>query len=83
MLRLTTRNRSIISNRLAIFAALMLVISALANTDDSIQFKQGGSGQFAGIASNSIEHSAAQPPGGKSLRKSKGFKMSLFLFRLD
>jgi hypothetical protein len=81
MFRLTTHNRSGIPNRLAFFAAVMLVISALAGTSDSQQSSQDTSRQIAGITSGQIDQDAGKSPGANATHGSKGFKMSLFLFR--
>jgi len=87
MLRLTTQNRSKISNRLAGFAALMLVISALANTNNDMESDSFNSAQLAAVSTIEMEQpdniqaitqtSTVRSPN----KKSKGFKMSLFLFR--
>ena len=81
MFRLTTRNRSRISNRLAFFAAVMLVISALAGMSNSQYTSQDASEQITGIASSQIGQTAGKSPGASTAQGSKGFKMSLFLFR--
>jgi predicted ArsR family transcriptional regulator len=81
MFRLTTHNRSRVPNRLAFFAAVMLVISALAGTSDTQQSNQDASRQIAGIASGQIDQAAGKSPGANTVQGSRGFKMSLFLFR--
>jgi hypothetical protein len=81
MMRLTTHSRLRISNRLAIFAALMLAISTLAGIGESVPGGQGMSTQIAGITSGGVDQNAGKSPGGTTPRKNKGFKMSLYLFR--
>jgi len=81
MMRLTTHSRTRISNRLAFFAALMLAISALAEIGESVPDGQDRSTQIAGIAPGGMDQTAGEAPGGNTIRKNKGFKMSLYLFR--
>jgi hypothetical protein len=81
MMRLTTHGRLRISNRLAFFAALMLAISALAGIGESVPGGQDMSTQIAGVASGSMDQNTSNSSGGNTLRKNKGFKMSLYLFR--
>jgi len=81
MFRLTTHNRSRISNRLAFFAALILVITAVAGTYDPGQTNLDAPGQLATNTSRQMDQTAAESPVANTAQGSKGFKMSLFLFR--
>ncbi len=72
MLRITTHPKSRISNRLAIFAALLLLVTSLSGIGNSGVSSSEGDALFA---TNSAAESAPL-----SL-KSKNFKVSLFLFR--
>ena len=83
MLRFTTRSRTRISSRLAVFAALTLVITTLAGMDKSVRTGYAGSQQIAEVTKDAIEQPTTQAPVRNALRKSKVFKMSLFLFRLN
>jgi hypothetical protein len=83
MLRFTTRNKTRISSRLAFFAALALVVSTLAGMDESLLDAQQGAGQLSEMAMTSVDQPNIQKPAVKTLNKSKAFKMSLFLFRLN
>lgn len=81
MIRLTTRKKMRVSNRLAFFAALTLVISALAGMSNSQLTGQGAEGSMAAHAANRISQAAATSPGTGTVQGNKGFKMSLFLIR--
>ena len=70
-----------VSNRLAFFAALTLVISALAGMSNSQLTGQGAEGSMAAHAANRISQAAATSPGTGTVQGNKGFKMSLFLIR--
>ena len=83
MLRSTTQNRTRIPSRLAFFAALTLVVSTLAGMDESVLGSQEGTPQLSELDMNPYDQSSVQKPAGKTLNKSKAFKMSLFLFRLN
>jgi hypothetical protein len=72
MLRLTGKRTSRISNRLAIFAALLLVVTSLAGVSNSALLTDGGESAMASSANQK-----SQPV----KLHSKGFKVSLFLFR--
>jgi hypothetical protein len=72
MLRLTGKRTSRISNRLAIFAALLLVVTSLAGV--------GNSNLLSGSGETTIASSEAEKSQPVKLH-SKGFKVSLFLFR--
>jgi hypothetical protein len=81
MLRLTTHNRLRISNRLAFFAAVILVISALAGVGSSQQAGLSAAGQIAGIQSGRTDQAVTNSSGAGTAQENTGFKMSLFLFR--
>ena len=81
MLRLTTHNRLRISNRLAFFAAVMLVISALAGAGHVQQTGLNTSGQIAEIQSGRMDQAVSKSTGAGAAQGNTGFKMSMFLFR--
>ena len=83
MLRFTARRKNRISNRLAIFAGLMLMISSLAGMNQANPVDQENAGAFADNQSVVPEVIEVDTAGPKPASKSKGFKVSLFLFRLD
>jgi excinuclease UvrABC ATPase subunit len=72
MLRLTGKRTSRISNRLAIFAALLLVVTSLAGV--------GNSTLLTDSAQSAMASSANQKSQPARLRSNR-FKVSLFLFR--
>jgi len=72
MLRLTRHPKSRISNRLAIFAALLLLVTSLSGIGNSGLFSNEGEAQ---LATNTVAESTPL-----SLQ-SRNFKVSLFLFR--
>ena len=81
MFRLTTHNRLRVSNRLAFFAAMMLVISALLGMDNLQQTGLNVSSQVAGIQSDRTDQAVTKSSGTGTAQGNTGFKMSLFLFR--
>jgi len=81
MLKLTTHHTPRISNRLAVFAALMLLVSALMGLSGSGLTAKDSVDQTAGIDTAPTQTFASEIPGGNSHRKNKSFKVSLFLFR--
>ena len=81
MFRLTTHNRLRVSNRLAFFAAVMLVISALVGMDNLQQNGPNLSSEVAGIQSDRMDQAAIKSSGTGTTQGNTGFKMSLFLFR--
>lgn len=83
MLHLLRRNRKRIPNRLAIFASLMLLVSALAGMHHNQQKATMNSADFAEQESTMLEQPAANTLTQQRASKKKGFKVSLFLFRLD
>ena len=81
MLKLTTHHTPRISNRLAVFAALMLLVSALAGFSGSGLTSKDSADQTAAIETAPTQTFASETPVGTSLQKNKSFKVSLFLFR--
>lgn len=74
MLRLKGKHTSRISNRLAVFAALLLVVTSLAGIGKPNLLSNG-----AEPAMVSAERHESPP----ARLHSKGFKVSLFLFRTN
>ena len=72
-----------ISNSLAVFAALMLLVSALAGSSASLVTSKDSAVQTAEIESTPAQTFASETPGGNTHKKNKSFKVSLFLFRFD
>jgi hypothetical protein len=73
MLRINTHHKSRISNRLAIFAAVLLLVSSLAGMGNPIGPESGAMKALA-AADSAI-------PALSSKSSTKAFKISLFLFR--
>lgn len=81
MLPLTRSHKVKVSNRLAVFAALLLLVTALSGVGGSHPVT-GQPQSLASAAEMSGEAPARfQVTGTSSAKKNKGFKMSLFLFR--
>ena len=72
MLRLTRQAKSRISDRLAIFAALLLLVTSLAGFGNSVI--SSSEGEELLIASSAAESAPVS-------LQSRNFKVSLFLFR--
>ena len=72
-----------IPNSLAVFAALMLLVSTVAGISDSVVTTKDSAIQTAGIESAPTQIFASETPGGNTHEKNKSFKVSLFLFRID
>jgi hypothetical protein len=68
---------------LAIFASLMLLVSALAGMQHTRQQGTMDSADFAEQESAMLEQPVANNVTQQRASKKKGFKVSLFLFRLD
>ena len=83
MLRFKSHHTPQISNSLAVFAALMLLVSAVAGTSNSGFTSKNPADQTAGIELVPTQLFASEPPGGNAHKKNKSFKVSLFLFRID
>jgi len=81
MLRLTTNHKSRISNRLAIFAAVLLLVTSLAGVGSSVISTGDSDAQFASLAIADKAVSSFHATGNTKARKNRGFKVSLFLFR--
>ena len=81
MLRLTRNRKSRVSNRVAIFAALMLTVISLAGAGGPTTSSnvQGQLFTTAGSAEKQVEK--AQSNSSSAVKNNKGFKVSLFLFR--
>ena len=79
MLRITTHHKPRISNRLAGFSALLLLVATLAGTGNPASTVETGFITNAAVADNAPLTLSTRS--GSSVKKNKGFKMSLFLFR--
>jgi hypothetical protein len=81
MLRITRHPKSRISNRLAIFAALLLLVTSLSEIGNT---GLSSSDVEALLATNSVAESAPvslQSRSSTKAKKNRNFKVSLFLFR--
>lgn len=83
MLRFKSYHTPRISNSLAVFAALMLLVTALAGSSVSLGTAKDSVAQTAGIESAPTQTFASETPDGNTHKKNKSFKVSLFLFRID
>jgi len=83
MFKFKSHHKPRISNRLAFFAALILVVSSLANVSDSVVSTKDQALKTATDKSSSIDAFSSQAAGGTTQQKNKSFKVSLFLFRID
>ena len=83
MLKLTSRHTPRISNGLAVFAALLLLVSAISGFSGSGLPAKDSADQMAGIDTIPTQTVTSETPGGNSHEKNKSFKVSLFLFRID
>ncbi len=83
MLKLKSQYTPRISNSLAVFAALMLLVSALAGFSDAALTAADSIDQAAGIAAAPAQTFASDSEEGNVDMKNKSFKVSLFLFRID
>jgi hypothetical protein len=83
MLKLRSLHKPRISNRLALFAALILLVTSLASVSDSIVPTRDQAIETADAESSNIDALTSQTAGGNSHQKNKSFKVSLFLFRID
>jgi len=81
MLRLTRHPQSRISNRLAIFAALLLLVTSLSGIGNSVV--SSGEGEALAATNSAAESAPVSLRSGSSTkaRKNRNFKISLFLFR--
>ena len=82
MLRLTTHHKSRISNRLAGFSALLLLVASLAGAGNPASTAEHGV-MTKGAVAEAVDNAplTLSSRGGSTVKKNKGFKMSLFLFR--
>ena len=81
MLPLTRTRKNRVSNRLAAFAALLLVVTSLAGVGGS-SHSRGSESILQTVALAAEEEAALLPSGNTTKAKTnKGFKKSLFLFR--
>ena len=81
MLPLTRSHKIRIPNHLAVFAALLLLVTALTGVGSS---NPGGAQPHSLAATAELNDEAParfQVTGASNAKKNKGFKMSLFLFR--
>jgi len=83
MLKLRSHHKPRISNRLALFAALILVVSSLASVSDSVVSTRDQTIKTAADESSGMDAFSSQASGGTIHQKNKSFKVSLFLFRID
>ena len=80
MLRLTGNRKTRIPDRLAVIAALLLVVSSLAGLGNSaLSSSNGEATQVAAVTDSApfSRNSGSSP----TVKKNRGFKTSLFLFR--
>jgi hypothetical protein len=81
MLRITGSRKSRISNRLAVFAALLLAITSLSGVSNTDLFTPGADGQHAGTTVSETRNDRVSSGTKATVKKNKGFKVSLFLLR--
>lgn len=82
MLKFKSHPKLRISNSLAVFAALMLLVSALAGFSDSVMTARNLADQAAGIEPAVVQTLASETPDETDQKTNKSFKVSLFLFRI-
>jgi hypothetical protein len=83
MLRLKPFRKFRISNRLAVLGAFLLLAATVAGSSNSLP---GQAGSVSGMTASTQTTPTAEGSGQETMRsasqrKSKGFKVSLFLFR--
>lgn len=83
MLRFKSHHTARISNSLALFATLLLLISALVGSSNSVVTTMDSADQTAGIESTPTQTFASETPDGNAGKKNESFKASLFLFHID
>jgi hypothetical protein len=83
MLRFKSHHTPRISDSLAVFAALVLLVGALAGVSKSGLTSQDPAEQTAGIESFPAQIFSSEAPRGITRKQNKSFKVSLFLFRID
>ena len=83
MLQIKSTHTPRISNSFAVFAALLLLVSAMAGFGDSAISSKVSADQEAENETASTQIFASESPGGNTHKENKSFKVSLFLFRID
>jgi hypothetical protein len=83
MLKLNRTNKPRVSNRLAIFAAVLLMSSIVAGLDRSMPHENSSDSLAAIPSLFSGETVTKQASTGSQVKQKKGFKVSLFLLRID
>ena len=83
MYKFRSHHKPRISDRLAFFAALILVVSSLASVSESVVSSKDQAIKTAADESSGIDAFSSQASGGTTHQKNKSFKVSLFLFRID
>ena len=83
MLRIKSQNSPRISNGLAVFAALMLMVSTVAGISDSALTPNDLLNRLVTTDSAPTPTYADEAPGGNTHKRNKSFKVSLLLFRID
>ncbi len=78
MLRLTRTHRIRVSNRLAVLAAFLLVAATAASVGGNLTDTVDGGNSVAGTA---VNENPSQANTVRAAKASKGFRVSLYLFR--
>lgn len=81
MLRLTPKMKKRIPDRLAIFAALLLLVSSLAGVGGQMAAPTDGAAQTAAVSATEGAAAGLQTARSGKVKKNRGFKVSLLLFR--
>lgn len=79
MLRLTRTHRIRVSNRMAVLATLLLLIAATAGINSPMN--NAGDAATSVVSNSQAPEKAAKVSPVRSVKASKGFKASLYLFR--
>ena len=79
MLKLTRTHRTWVSNRMAVFAAFLLIAATVAGIGGSFNEHQEAGATL--VDTESVEGGAGQGGQVSALRTGKGFKVNLYLFR--
>ena len=79
MLRITRLRKLRISDRLAVFAALLLVVTSLAGMGSSVNSSSAGNVHLAAVAD--AAQVSTQSGASSAVKKNRGFKVSLLLIR--
>ena len=83
MLRLNRTHKPRVSNRLAIFAAVVLMSSIVAGLDRSMPHENSPDSLASTPPLFSSETVNKPASAGSQVKQKKGFKVSLFLLRID